>query len=187
VNSSSKGAGDGRSIEEQSAKKWAEDLQSMRANLHEWVQQQTSSWNSVAFVSLNLKNAVRTDAGTYTSLNEQIARREIELFGKRVDRAIYGRLVQRFNRRVRRIPFIEYGHDRGWHAHVLMETPDGMVDVRFHQIVKNAWSQSPWSTTLHNRVADEEGPGYLTKYRSKSELEAWMDTIVLEAVVIDTK
>ncbi len=62
-----------------------------------------------------------------------------------------------------------------------------MLDVRFLQIVKKAWSVSPWSTNFHSREVDDEGPAYLTKYRSKSELEAWTDTIVLEAVVVDTK
>ena len=88
---------------------------------------------------------------------------------------------------MRRIPFLEFGHDRGWHAHVLMECPKGMAEVRFLQIVKNAWAESPWSTNLHERTADEGAPSYLTKHRSKAQLEAWIDTIVLEAVVVDTK
>ncbi|MET4273249.1 MULTISPECIES: hypothetical protein [unclassified Bradyrhizobium] len=162
-------------------------LQTIRENLQGWVIGHTSSWASAAFISLNFKDTLRADAGTFTGLTEQIARREIELFGKRVDRAVYGRLVQRFNRRVRRIPFLERGQDRGWHAHILMEPPDGMAEVRFLQIAKTAWAESPWSTNLHNRVADDGASGYLTKERSKSELEAWTDTIVVEAIVVDTK
>ena len=184
---SAEGTGKRRTVAPAAVKNRTESVQAMRADLQEWIQRHTSTWNSVVFISLNLKEAIRTDAGTYTSLSEQIARREIELFGKRVDRAVYGRLVQRFNRRVRRIPFLEHGDDRGGHAHVLIEKPEGMVAVRFLQIVKKAWLESPWSTGLHERVADEQAAGYLTKQRSKTELEAWTDTIVLEGVVIDTK
>lgn len=165
----------------------SKDKIALRDHIEAWVHGRTSAWGPVLFISLNLKEVILTNAGTYTSLSEQIARREIELFGKRVDRAVYGRLVQRFNRRVRRIPFLEHGHDRGWHAHVLIEKPEGMIDVRFLQIVKKAWSESPWSTGFHERVADEHAAGYLTKQRSKTKLEAWTDTIVVEGVVIDTK
>lgn len=155
--------------------------------MRSWVEGHLSTWAQTPFISLNFKDARPGDAGSYILLDEHIARREIELFGKRVDRAVYGRLVQRFNRRVRRIPFLEYGHDRGWHAHVLMECPNCMAEVRFLQIVRSAWAESPWSTNLHDRMSDEGAPSYLTKDRSKAQLEAWVDTIVLEAVVVDTK
>jgi hypothetical protein len=62
-----------------------------------------------------------------------------------------------------------------------------MADVRFNQIIKVAWARSPWSVNLHDRAADNGAPAYLAKERSKSALEAWTDTIVLEAVVVDTK
>lgn len=159
----------------------------LRGSIQAWIEAETSSWHSVIFASLNFRPSLRDDAGQTVRLNEQVARREIELFGKRVDRAVHGRLVQRFNRRVRRLPFLEHGNDRGWHAHILMERPEGMADVKFLQIIKRAWSESPWSTGLHDQMADEGAAGYLTKARSKSELESWTDTIILEAVVTDTK
>lgn len=187
MNSSSNANGENWSANTMKASGGTAALDTIREDLQEWMTRHTASWTSVAFVSLNFKTAIRADAGTFTPLTEQIARREIELFGKRVDRAVWGRLVQRFNRRVRRIPFLEYGQDRGWHAHVLMERPGEMAETRFLQIARTAWDESPWSTNLHNRVADEGASGYLTKERSKAELEAWTDTIVIEAVVVDTK
>jgi len=159
----------------------------LRAEMRSWVEERLSSWGPTLFVSLNFREALTGEAGHRLLLDEHTARREIENFGKRVDRMVYGRLVQRFNRRVRRIPFLEYGHFRGWHAHALLERPSHIAEVRFRQIVRKAWAESPWSTDLHERVADEGAPSYLTKDRSKAELEVWIDTIVLEAVFLDTK
>ena len=164
-----------------------EILNRLREETCRWVADHLSSWCNSTVFSLNFKKSAASDTGFQVNLEEGIARREIELFCKRVDRAIYGRLVQRFNRRVRRIPFLEFGHDRGWHAHVIMECPSGMPEIRFRHIVQKAWAESPWSTNLHERMADEGAPFYLTKRRSKAELEAWIDTIVSEAVFVDTK
>jgi hypothetical protein len=142
---------------------------------------------SVAFVTLNYKSTLWSNAGQLVRLDEQTARREVEKFGNRVDRAVHGNLVRRFNRRVPRIPFLEYGQDRGWHCHILMEVPAGMADVRFNRIVKDAWSKSPWSMHLDNKQGDDNAAGYLTKYRSKFEMEAWTDTIIPEATFLRTK
>jgi hypothetical protein len=65
-----------------------------------------------------------------------------------------------------------------------MEVPAGMADVRFNRVVKDAWSKSPWSKGLDNRQGDSNAAGYLTKYRSKSEMEAWSDTIIFEATFL---
>ncbi|WP_424628847.1 hypothetical protein [Bradyrhizobium sp. SYSU BS000235] len=164
-----------------------EALSRIREETRRWLDDHLSGWGVTSFISLNFKEMRRCDTGAYIRLDERVARREIELFCKRIDRAIYGRLVQRFNRRVRRIPFLEFGHDRGWHAHVIIECPDAVAEVRFHHLVRKAWAESSWSTNLHDRMADEGAPSYLAKKRSKAELEAWIDTIVLEAVVVDTK
>jgi len=162
-------------------------VSALRSATKTWVEREIAQWPSVAFVTLNFKPTLWSDAGQLVRLDEQTARREVEKFGNRVDRAVHGNLVRRFNRRVPRIPFLEYGQDRGWHCHVLMEVPAGMADVRFNRIVRDTWSKSPWSTLLDNRQGDDNAAGYLTKYRSKSEMEAWSDTIILEATVLRTK
>ena len=159
----------------------------LRSATKAWFEEEIARWNRVALISLNLKASIRSDAGQVVHLDEHTARSEVKKFGNRVDRAVHGILVRRFNRRVPRVPFLEYGQDRGWHCHILMEVPAGMADVRFHQVVKEAWSSSPWSSDLDNRPGDDRAVGYLTKYRSKSEMEAWSDTIVVEAVFLRTK
>jgi hypothetical protein len=138
----------------------------MRMVTEEWIEAEIAPWSSVFFVSLSFKLMIYDEPGRALHLSEAIARREIVLFGKRVDRAVHGRLVQRFNRRVRRIPFLEHGNDRGWHAHILMEKPEGMADVRFNRIIKVAWGRSAWSVNLHERAADDGAPAYLAKERS---------------------
>lgn len=162
-------------------------LDRVRDEARSWVESHLATWPQVHLFSLNFRPSVLGDAGFVLFIDESTARREVERFCKRVDRRVYGRLVQRFNRRVRRIPFLEYGRDRGWHAHVLMECPKAIPEVCFTQLVRGAWSESPWSVGIHQRIADEGASGYLTKGRSKAELEAWIDTIVIEAVFVDTK
>jgi hypothetical protein len=154
----------------------------------EWASAEVVQWNAVTFVTLNFKLKVATDGGHPISLDEPAARREVMKVGNRLDRAIYRNAVQRFNKRVRRIPFLEHGEDRGWHCHMVIEQPVGMLDVRFAQIVEESWSRSDWSSGLPDiRSAEPNVVGYLTKYRSKSEMESWSDTIILEAVVAGTK
>lgn len=162
-------------------------VSALRSATKEWVEREVAKWLSVAFLTLNYKPTLWSNAGQLVRLDEQTAGSEVKKFGNRVDRAVHGNLVRRFNRRVPRIPFLEYGQDRGWHCHVLMEVPAGMADVRFNRIVKDAWSKSPWSLDLDNRQGDEKAAGYLAKYRSKSEMEAWSDTIILGATVLRTK
>ncbi|MGM4965772.1 hypothetical protein AB7714_19910 [Tardiphaga sp. 1201_B9_N1_1] len=162
-------------------------LSRLRAEYRSWIEERLAGWGPAVFISLNFKDSRLADSGSYMRLTEQVARREVELFGKRLDRLIHGRLVQRFNRRVRRIPILEYGYDRGWHAHVFAELPAKMGELRFRKALREAWSVSLWSTSIHQREADADGAAYATKFRSKGEFEAWTDTIILEAVVVDTK
>lgn len=165
----------------------AGNSRAMRSSLQEWTEEKTGCWSSVACATLNLKPAQRNDLGNMVCLDQTIARREIVLFGNRVDRAVFGRKVQRFNCRVPRIPFIEHGLDRGWHCHVLIEPPYTMAVQGFADLIHAIWSKSSWATACHIRMADDGAAGYLTKARSKIALEVWSDTIIVEAVVLRTK
>jgi hypothetical protein len=163
-------------------------VSALRSATKTWVEREIAQWSSVAFITLNFKSTLRSNAGQLVRLDEQTARNEVRKFGNRVDRAAYGNRLRRFNRRVCRIPFLEYGQDRGWHCHLAMEKPLGMADDRFVNILKDAWTASEWSSEPPDiRVADVSIAGYVTKYRSKSEMEAWPDTVIVEAVVVRTK
>lgn len=159
----------------------------IRSSLQDWVDDKTAGWSSVAFATLNFKSALLNDTGNMLRLDQMIARRAIVLFGNMLDRAVHGRLVQRFNRRVPRIPFLEYGADRGWHCHVLIEPPYSMTPGLFDDLIRTTWAKSPWATTCHIRGADSGAADYLTKGRSKDALEVWSDTLIVEAVVLRTK
>ena len=158
-----------------------------RHELRAWANEEVASWSSAMAVTLNLRSHATTDAGAITRLDEGTAKRAIVLFGNMLDRAIHGRLVQRFGRRVPRIPFLEYGADRGWHCHVLIEPPYMMSPENFADLIRKIWASSLWATTCHIREADDGAAGYLTKARSKHALEVWSDTLIVEAVVLRTK
>lgn len=160
----------------------------LRATWRAWVEAETSGWSSFIFVTLNFKPHVLGDDGRVIRLSEAIARKSVRWFGNRIDRKIHGNKVQRFNTRVRRVPFLEHGSDRGWHCHIVMEKPSGMADIRFRGAVQEVWTDNEWCAGLPDvRTADSQLAGYLTKFRSKFEMEDWSDTIILEAVVADAK
>ena len=153
-----------------------------------WIDSQIVCWTSLTFVTLNFRPSLRSDAGRTVHLDEQTTRSEVKKFGARVDRTVYGNRVRRFNRRVRRIPVLEHGQERGWHCHLAMEKPLGMADVQFVKVLRDAWSVSAWSVGSPDiGPAEPTLAGYLTKYRSKSAMEDWSDSIIVEAVVVHTK
>jgi hypothetical protein len=63
-----------------------------RNEVRAWIEQEVSGWRSIEFVTLNFRLYRRTDEGYFQNLDEQTARKEIERFGKRIDRAVHGRL-----------------------------------------------------------------------------------------------
>jgi hypothetical protein len=155
--------------------------------LGRWVQKETGTWSSTMVVTLNCRAKVRTATGSYINTDEAIIRKSVTLACNRLDRSVYGKRVQRFGRRVPRIPFLERGHDRGWHCHVLIEPPYFLPREAFIERVRQSWERSPCGSTCHFRDGDEGSAGYLTKTRSKDALEVWTDTLIAEAVVLRTK
>lgn len=152
-----------------------------------WVKQETSTWSSMIVCTLNCRSRVRTAVGTFIHPDEAFVRKSITLACNRLDRAVHGKKVQRFGRRVPRMPFLEFGHDRGWHCHILIEPPYFMPREKFADTVRKCWEKSPCGSTCHFRDGDEGSAGYVTKARSKKVLEVWSDTLVVEAVILRTK
>lgn len=155
--------------------------------IRKWVVEETGIWTSMIVVGLNCRSTVRADDGMFIKATEGRVRPSVVHFGNLVDRAVHGRLVQRFDRRVPRLPFLECGADRGWHFHVLVEPPYFMTRQAFIGIIEQSWNRCEWGSTCHIRDGDEGSAGYVTKGRSKSALEAWTDTLVVEGVVLRTK
>lgn len=155
--------------------------------LRDWVARETGTWSSTIVITLNCRAKVRTAAGTFIPPAEAFVRKSIALACNMLDRAVHGKKVQRFGHRIPRIPFLEYGHDRGWHCHVLLEPPYFMPREAFIEKVRQSWERSPCGSTCHVRDGDEGSAGYLTKARSKDALEVWTDTLIVEAVVLRTK
>jgi hypothetical protein len=164
-------------------------ISEMRTSWQTWVEDEVSRWASIAFITLKFKMNAMTDHGHVLKLDEPTAKAEVKKFGSSLDKAVYGKnRVRRFNTRVRRIPFLEYGSDLGWHCHIMIERPEGISDARFVHIVRQAWSRSQWSSGRPDiRDGDANLPAYLVKFRSKQEFEAWGDTIILEGAVARAK
>jgi hypothetical protein len=157
------------------------------SELGPWVTKETGTWSSTMVVTLNGRAKVRTGTGAFINPDEALFRKSVALACNVLDRAVYGKRVQRFGRRIPRIPFLEYGHDRGWHCHVLIEPPYFMPREAFIEKVRQSWERSPCGSTCHVRDGDQGSAGYLTKARSKDALEVWTDTLIVEAVVLRTK
>lgn len=155
--------------------------------LGHWVTQETSSWSSTIVVTFNCRTKVQNATGRYIQPDEALVRKSITLTCNMIDRAVHGKKVQRFSHRIPRIPFLEFGADRGWHCHVLIEPPYFMRRETFVDTVRQCWEKSPCGSTCHVRDGDEGSAGYLTKVRSKDALEVWTDTLIVEAVVLRTK
>jgi hypothetical protein len=152
-----------------------------------WVQSVTALWGACWFVTLNFRMTAPNDAGGFARLTESIACGAVVDYLKRIDREVHGRLVQRFNRRVPRIPFLEHGAERGWHSHILIEGPYSMQESIFHHVLRECWVRSPWGSMCHIRPADAGAASYSTKSRSKAVMEAWTDTLIVEGVYLRTK
>jgi hypothetical protein len=159
----------------------------IRVSLREWTLGHISTWLSPRFVTFNMKASICGPVGSYLRIDDPTARATIKQVGSTIDKAVYCRAVQHHNKRVQRIPFLEYGFDRGWHCHVIFDKPQRYEDRAFEQLVADVWIASPWGASLDYRLADDGAAGYVTKGRSKSEFEMWSDTLVVEAVVLDTK
>src|SRR4051794_31213247 len=85
-----------------------------RTSMTGWLEEAVTLWSSIVMATLNFKTSLFTDAGVALRIDDEKARSQVKRFGGEVDRAAFGsRTVQRFNRRVQRIPFLEYGNDRG--------------------------------------------------------------------------
>lgn len=157
------------------------------SELSQWVKKETETWLSKMVVTLNCRAKVHNDAGGFINPDEALFRKSVTLACNMLDRSVHGKTVQRYGRKVPRLPFLEYGHDRGWHCHLLIEPPYFMPREAFIEKICECWKKSPCGSTSHVRDGDEGSAGYLTKARSKDTLEVWTDTLIVEAVVLRTK
>lgn len=155
--------------------------------IREWLAESACDFRDPIFVTWLFKDRIAGPQGGFILQSPEIARSEVKRVTNRIDRAILGPAVQRFQRRVRRIPILECGADRGWHCHMIIERPEWLLEVRFRSIINNEWSKSPWAAGFHTRDADSGAVDYLTKVRSKGKLDTWSDAIVTEAMVLDAK
>jgi hypothetical protein len=144
-----------------------------------------SDWKSIMSVTLSFKERLRGFDKHLVQLTEDICRRSIVHFGRRLDRAVFGKASERYNKRVRRIPILERGHVRSWHCHLALEVPgDRISQSQFADIVKSIWEKIAWAgDDIHMSFdANQRWTSYMLKDWTKP-FEALADAIVHDALI----
>ena len=144
----------------------------------------TKHWRAKVLVTLTLKQAVEIDK-TWVYLTHDTCTREFRQFMKRLNRYVYGNANRRYKKRLRVLPVVEKDKHERWHIHAVLEPPKQITDFQFRQAIKKCWvgknekSKNIWAyrETDIKFDANEGAVKYLLKFRQKSGLEAWSDSI----------
>ena len=144
----------------------------------------TKHWRAKILITLTLKQAVEIDK-TWVKLTHDICTREFCRFMKRLNRYVYGNANRYYGKRLRVLDVVEKDKHGRRHIHAVIEPPEQMTDFQFRQAIKKCWvgknekSKNIWAyrETDIKFDADEGAVKYLLKFRQKSDLEAWSDSI----------
>ena len=144
----------------------------------------TKHWRGKVLITLTLKQAAEIDK-TWVYLTHEICTREFQRFIKRLNRSVYGNANRRYGKRLRVLDVVEKDKHGRWHIHAAIEPPEKMTDFQFRQAIKKCWvgwdekTKNIWAyrETKITFGADEGAVVYLLKFRQKSGLEAWSDSI----------
>lgn len=144
----------------------------------------TSRWDSVVGLTLNLKQSMTTERGGFVRIDELSAKKAFRRYVNGLNRRVYGAAFRHHGKRLRVIPILEKSADGRWHYHVAMEPPSFMDGTSFGQVAMDLWLHTPLGYG-HGDVAvnvDEGWMAYMAKRRGKSGLENYYDCIDTEAL-----
>jgi hypothetical protein len=151
----------------------------------------TSHWGSFCDVTLTLKQARKSDDGTWVKIDEHECKRAFHHFMNLLNQAIYKNAVKRHGKRIRVLPVIENGDVRSkdggsgrWHIHCAIELPQQMDAIAFEQLIHECWAKVNWA---HKRVLVRDGTDknwndYMLKSRQKSDFDHVLDCIDLDSL-----
>jgi len=172
---------------------------------------ETSKWGSFCDVTLTLKQARKSDDGTWIKIDEYQCRRAFRHFMNLLNRAVYGNAVRRHNKRIRvvcvlekegfvrdprettvfhrgkwmsALPVKEYRRRGRWHFHCAIELPVHVDTIRFEQLIYTCWAKVHWGLCriLVRDGTNEGWIDYMLKLRQKAQFESWTDCIDLDSL-----
>jgi hypothetical protein len=157
----------------------------------------TSSWGPFCDLTLTLKQARQSDAGTWIKLDDYPCRQAFRHFMNLLNRAVYGAAFRRHRKRLRVLSVLEKGELRArtlrssqrptsgrWHIHCAIELPFHFDAVAFESLIRTCWAKVEWG---YKRILVRDGAnagwiGYMLKGRQKSEFDGLVDCIILESL-----
>lgn len=157
----------------------------------------TSGWGPFCDVSLTLKQAHKSDDGTWVKIDEHECKRAFRHFMNLLNRAVGKNAVRRYNKRIRVLPVVEKGNAWGqsspfcktggsgrWHIHCAMELPGHIDAIAFEQLIHKCWAKVYWA---HRRVLVREGTDegwidYMLKSHQKLDFDHLLDCIDLDSL-----
>jgi hypothetical protein len=147
-------------------------------------QLKTDHWRSICAVTFTLRQSWRADNGKMIWLDANQCTKAFRVFMHRLDRAVYGNAVIRFEKRVRVIPVLEKDEFGRWHIHAAIELPESLQPFQFEALIRQCWSKVDWAYDHidFQEYADDGWRDYMLKLRQKSGFEAWSDCIIWECL-----
>lgn len=157
----------------------------------------TSSWGAFCDVTLTLRQARRSDQGTWIKIDDYPCRQAFRYFMNLLNRAVYGAAFRRYGKRLRVLPVLEkgdvgactlrsseHGTSGRWHIHCAMELPSHLDAVSLEKLVRHCWANVELGC---GRILVRDGAnagwiGYMLKNRQKSEFDTLLDCVIIESM-----
>jgi hypothetical protein len=157
----------------------------------------TSSWRPFCDVTLTLRQARRLDRGGWVKIDDYQCRQAFRHFMNLLNRAVYRTAFRRHGKRLRVLPVLEKSAacaralrsgERGtsgrWHIHCAIELPTHVDAVALEKLIRHCWAKVEWGCG-GILVRDDTDVGwikYMLKGRQKSEFDALLDCVIIEAL-----
>jgi maltooligosyltrehalose synthase len=110
-------------------------------------------------------------------IDEIQAKENVKNFINRLNAAVYGNAVKRFNKKVGCFPVVECDQTHRIHYHLLLDRPDRLDDAAFESAIRGAWLRTLWgnSQIAYEPNANHGWVDYITKLRTKRDYAGSID------------
>lgn len=152
----------------------------MRSALREWIA--LESWTDPFAATLTLKQVINVPNGTSSNrlwLTEPSASQNFRHFLNKLNRNIFGKASQRFDKGVRVLPVLEGGGFKRLHYHAIIDCPSDFHRDDFSLHIVDAWRSTSWGyPQCHvSPDADRGWLNYITKFRDKPDFASSIDWV----------